>query len=164
MATTPSVPFNEVVPVRALPADLVEDLQRVQKAAQRITSILDLDQLIDSVVNEVTQSFGCLETSIYLHDEKRSEMVLAGVRGCTLHDKGHRLKIGKEGMVGYVAATGQTRYAPDVREDHASYIASWIKVLKDDKRAIFTAASHAQRAADFLHGLQMSAAARSDAA
>jgi antirestriction protein ArdC len=27
-------------------------------------------------------------------------------------------------------------------------------VLKDDKRAIFTAASHAQRAADFLHGLQ----------
>jgi antirestriction protein ArdC len=27
-------------------------------------------------------------------------------------------------------------------------------VLKDDKRAIFTAAAHAQRAADFLHGLQ----------
>lgn len=39
---------------------------------------------------------------------------------------------------------------PEVREDHASYIASWLKVLKDDKRAIFTAASHAQRAADFL--------------
>jgi len=43
---------------------------------------------------------------------------------------------------------------PEVREDHASYIASWIKVLKDDRRAIFTAASHAQRAADFLHDLQ----------
>jgi antirestriction protein ArdC len=43
---------------------------------------------------------------------------------------------------------------PELRSDHASYIASWIKVLKDDKRAIFTAASHAQRAADFLHGLQ----------
>jgi antirestriction protein ArdC len=42
----------------------------------------------------------------------------------------------------------------DVRADHAGYIASWIKVLKDDKRAIFTAASHAQRAADFLNGLQ----------
>ena len=52
---------------------------------------------------------------------------------------------------------------PEVREDHASYIASWIKVLKDDKRAIFTAASHAQRAADFLHGLQK-AAAEADAA
>jgi antirestriction protein ArdC len=43
---------------------------------------------------------------------------------------------------------------PEVREDHASYIASWLKVLKDDKRFIFSAASHAQRAADFLHGLQ----------
>ncbi|WP_231119264.1 hypothetical protein [Rhodovulum sp. MB263] len=29
-----------------------------------------------------------------------------------------------------------------------------LKVLKDDKRAIFSAAAHAQRAADYLHGLQ----------
>ena len=40
------------------------------------------------------------------------------------------------------------------REDHAAYIGSWLKVLKDDKRAIFAAAAHAQRAADYLHGLQ----------
>lgn len=46
---------------------------------------------------------------------------------------------------------------PEVRDDHAAYIATWIKVLKDDKRAVFTAASHAQRAADFLHGLQQPA-------
>lgn len=43
---------------------------------------------------------------------------------------------------------------PEVRSDHASYIASWIKVLKEDKRAIFSAASHAQRAVDFIHALQ----------
>ena len=43
---------------------------------------------------------------------------------------------------------------PQIRDDHAPYIASWLKVLKNDKRAIFTAASHAQRAVDFLHGLQ----------
>lgn len=43
---------------------------------------------------------------------------------------------------------------PEPREDHAAYIASWLRVLKDDKRAIFTAAAHAQRAADFLNGLQ----------
>ena len=43
---------------------------------------------------------------------------------------------------------------PETREDHAAYIASWLKVLKDDNRAIFTAASHAQKAADYLHGLQ----------
>jgi antirestriction protein ArdC len=36
------------------------------------------------------------------------------------------------------------------RPDHAQYIASWLKVLKADKRAIFTAASKAQQAADFM--------------
>lgn len=40
------------------------------------------------------------------------------------------------------------------RPDHAAYIASWLKALRDDKRAIFTASAHAQRAADYLHGLQ----------
>jgi sigma-B regulation protein RsbU (phosphoserine phosphatase) len=34
-----------------------------------------------------------------------------------MYDKGHCLKLGKEGLVGYVAATCQMRYAPDVRED-----------------------------------------------
>jgi antirestriction protein ArdC len=43
---------------------------------------------------------------------------------------------------------------PQIREDHAPYIASWLKVLKEDRRAIFTAAAHAQKASDFLHGLQ----------
>jgi antirestriction protein ArdC len=53
---------------------------------------------------------------------------------------------------------------PEVREDHAAYIASWIKVLKDDKRAIFTAASHAQRAVDFLHGATNPAVTATEAA
>src|SRR6266849_7509527 len=35
-------------------------------------------------------------------------------------------------------------------EDHAQYINSWLNVLKADKRAIFTAASKAQQAADYL--------------
>jgi antirestriction protein ArdC len=43
---------------------------------------------------------------------------------------------------------------PEPRSDHASYIANWLTVLKNDKRAIFTAAAHAQRAADYLHSLQ----------
>jgi antirestriction protein ArdC len=39
-------------------------------------------------------------------------------------------------------------------EDHAAYVASWLQVLRHDSRAIFTSAAHAQRAADYLHGLQ----------
>lgn len=43
---------------------------------------------------------------------------------------------------------------PQITENHAPYIAGWVKVLKQDKRAIFAAASHAQKAADYLHSLQ----------
>jgi antirestriction protein ArdC len=43
---------------------------------------------------------------------------------------------------------------PEIRDDHAAYLGHWLKVLKEDKRAIFSAAAHAQRAADYLHGLQ----------
>lgn len=56
--------------------------------------------------------------------------------------------------------------APELepRPDHASYLATWLKVLADDKRAIFAAAAHAQRAITFLHGLQPSAAKVRDSA
>ena len=43
---------------------------------------------------------------------------------------------------------------PEIRDDHAAYLGHWLKVLKEDKRAIFSAAAHAQRAADYLCGLQ----------
>jgi antirestriction protein ArdC len=44
------------------------------------------------------------------------------------------------------ASRGQYRTAAGSRQ----YIASWLRVLKADKRAIFTAASKAQEAADFM--------------
>lgn len=56
--------------------------------------------------------------------------------------------------------------APELepRPDHASYLDSWLKVLAEDKRAIFTAAAHAQRAVAFLHGLQPAASEDREAA
>jgi sigma-B regulation protein RsbU (phosphoserine phosphatase) len=99
--------------------DQVDELLQLQKAAQKISSILDLDQLVDKVVNEIARSFGCLDSDIYLHNQERGELLLVcahGCAGCELHGPGHSLKIGK-GMVGYVASTGQMHYAPDVRQD-----------------------------------------------
>ena len=43
---------------------------------------------------------------------------------------------------------------PEIREDHAAYIESWLKALKNDKKLIFTAAAHATRAVDFMKGKQ----------
>src|SRR5213594_761828 len=44
--------------------------------------------------------------------------------------------------------------AVEPREDHASYVGHWLSILREDKRAIFAAAAHAQRAVDYLHALQ----------
>ena len=70
-----------------------------------------------------------------------------------------RKRFGDEGYAReeLVAELGAAFLCADVgiegqkREDHAAYLASWLQVLKADKRAIFQAAAHAQRAADFLH-------------
>ena len=53
---------------------------------------------------------------------------------------------------------------PEPRDEHAAYIASWLEVLKHDKRFIFQAAAHAQRAVDYLHSLQPGAVADEAAA
>jgi antirestriction protein ArdC len=48
------------------------------------------------------------------------------------------------------------------REDHAAYVASWLRALKEEKRAVITAASKAQQAADWMHEQQPAAACSSE--
>jgi sigma-B regulation protein RsbU (phosphoserine phosphatase) len=96
----------------------VAELVRLQKFAQRITSTLDIEELVPRIVDEVAASLGCVEINLYLRDPDQSEFVLAGVRGCSVYGKGHHLKPGAgAGMVGHVAATGKMHYAPDVTRD-----------------------------------------------
>ncbi|PDT80876.1 zincin-like metallopeptidase domain-containing protein [Sinorhizobium sp. BJ1] len=52
----------------------------------------------------------------------------------------------------------------DPRPDHAAYIQSWAAILGSDKRAIFAAAAHAQRAVNYLHALQPNEETSRDAA
>jgi sigma-B regulation protein RsbU (phosphoserine phosphatase) len=92
------------------------ELIRLQKFAQRITSTLDLEELVPRIVDEVAASLGCVEINIFLRDPEHPEFVLAGVRGCTVHGKGHRIKLGV-GLVGHVASTRKMHYAPDVTRD-----------------------------------------------
>ena len=56
--------------------------------------------------------------------------------------------------IGSVFLSVDLGITPEVREDHIAYLQNWLTVLKSDKRAIFTAASYAQKAADYLHILQ----------
>ncbi|MBK7853707.1 MAG: DUF1738 domain-containing protein [Bacteroidetes bacterium] len=45
-------------------------------------------------------------------------------------------------------------FEPELRPDHVAYIQNWLEVLKNDKKFIFSAASHAQKAVEYLHQLQ----------
>ncbi len=48
---------------------------------------------------------------------------------------------------------------PVARPDHAHYIQNWLKILRADKKAIFTAAAGASRAVAYLNSLQPTASA-----
>ena len=97
--------------------EFTQVLMKLQRATYLIASTLDLDALLDRVVNDIAAAIGNVEVDVWLRDGETSEMVLQGVRGCTKYKKGARLQIGREGMVGHVAATGKMRYAPDVHCD-----------------------------------------------
>jgi phosphoserine phosphatase RsbU/P len=117
VATSPLTNFGNTSALPPeTPALRLAELVRLQKFAQRITSTLDIEELVPRIVDEVAASLGCVEINIYLRDSETSEFVLAGVRGCSVYGKGHRLQVGS-GMVGHVAATGKMHYAPDVTRD-----------------------------------------------
>jgi len=99
---------------------LIQELFLLQRVAQRINSTLDMDVLLEEIVNDVAQTFGCSRSAVLLKDDKTNELIIVAVRGWTInyHLKGERFKIGEFGMVGHVGATGETYYAPDVTVDH----------------------------------------------
>ena len=46
------------------------------------------------------------------------------------------------------------RVTPHLRDDHAAYVSRWLDIMRGDAKAIFTAAAAANRAVEYLHGLQ----------
>jgi sigma-B regulation protein RsbU (phosphoserine phosphatase) len=92
----------------------VDVLVSLQKAAQQIGSILELDELLDTIVHRIAVDFGCIESSILLVDG--DEFHLAAVHGCTQSNKGERWPV-TEGLSAQVVATGRAHYAPDVSQE-----------------------------------------------
>jgi phosphoserine phosphatase RsbU/P len=97
----------------------VQELLLLQRVAQKINSILDLDILLEEIVGDVAETFGYTRSGVLLKDNETNELEIAAVRGWTVnyHMKGERFKIGVYGMVGRVAENGKTYYAPDVTVD-----------------------------------------------
>jgi GAF domain-containing protein len=85
-----------------------------------VAAILELDELLERVVTLISEQFGFYHTAIFLLDDVRAWAVLRAVSsegGQRMLARNHRLKVGAEGIVGYVSASGRPRIALDVNED-----------------------------------------------
>src|SRR5262249_54391525 len=95
----------------------IEELYLLQRVAQDINSILDLETLLDQIVGDVARTFGYSRLAVLLKDNESNELVIAAGWTGELCLKGTRFKLGEGGgMSARAAATGKTFYASDVRK------------------------------------------------
>ena len=94
------------------------------EVSQQITSILEINDLLTRIVRLIQKTFGYYHVGIGLIEE---DEVVYRVGAGKLWDnpgfqfKPSRLKVGSEGLTGWVAGTGQVAFVPDVTQD-ARYV------------------------------------------
>lgn len=84
----------------------------------------DLDRLLDHAVNLISERFGYYHTGIFLLDEHNRNAILQAANsegGKRMLARGHKLQVGRVGVVGYCAGTGEPRIAQDVGADIVYY-------------------------------------------
>jgi sigma-B regulation protein RsbU (phosphoserine phosphatase) len=94
----------------------IRELLLIQRVAQQISSILDLDRLLEEILSDVCRTFGYRRSTVWLKDDATNELVLHGWSG-THYSEGDRFRIGVDGIVGHVGVTLKTYYAPNVLVD-----------------------------------------------
>jgi GAF domain-containing protein len=95
-------------------------LEATTAIAREATSELELDGLIRSVVNSISRQFEFYQVGIFLLDSSGewAELKAASSEGGQkMLARGHRLRVGQEGMVGYVSQRGEPRIALDTGAD-----------------------------------------------
>lgn len=97
-----------------------EQLRAASYIAHQTAEIQDLSLLLNLVVKLVSDQFGFYHTGIFLINEAGDELTLevaSSEGGRQMVEKGHTLKVGTQGIVGYVAAQKKPRIALDVGAD-----------------------------------------------
>ncbi|MBI4314882.1 MAG: GAF domain-containing protein [Chloroflexi bacterium] len=88
------------------------------------TSVLNLKELLPLVTQLISERFGFYHVGIFLVDDARQFAVLQAANsegGRAMLARGHKLKVGAEGIVGYVTGAGQARIALNVGRDAAFF-------------------------------------------
>jgi GAF domain-containing protein len=97
-----------------------EQLRAASYIARQTAEIQNLDTVLKAVANLITDQFGFYHTGIFLMNETGTEVVLVSASsegGKRMIEKGHSLKVGSQGIVGFVAAEKKPRIALDVGAD-----------------------------------------------
>jgi PAS domain S-box-containing protein len=108
---------------RELLSDIRYRTDRLQTAAEvsrAASSILDVDELIDTSVNLIRDSFEFYYVGLFMVDQAREWAVLragTGKAGRIQLARKHRLKVGGESMIGWSVANRKARIALDVGEE-----------------------------------------------
>lgn len=95
-------------------------LRAAAEVTRDTTAARELDELLDRAVNMIRRRFGFYHAGVFFVDEAGEWAVLraaTGEAGRQLLEQGHKLRVGKSGIVGYVAATGEPRIALNVGVD-----------------------------------------------
>jgi GAF domain-containing protein/HAMP domain-containing protein len=97
-----------------------EELQAASQVAREAASQQDLNQLLERTVILISARFGFYHTGIFLLNENRDYVILKAAsseEGKRMIEKGHRLAIGQQGIVGAAAYQNRPRVAMDVGAD-----------------------------------------------
>lgn len=95
-------------------------IQVASEVARDTTAVQDLNDLLHRAVDLIRERFGFYHAGIFLVDDKREFAVLrasTGDAGRQMIERGHKLRVGETGIVGYVTSTGEARIATDVGVD-----------------------------------------------
>ncbi|MBN2387727.1 MAG: GAF domain-containing protein [Anaerolineales bacterium] len=95
-------------------------LQMVADMSNAIASVQDMEHLLPAIAQLISERFEFYHVGIFLVDETGKYAVLRAsnsIGGQTMLARNHRLKVGEQGIVGYVTGTGRPRIALDVGED-----------------------------------------------
>jgi GAF domain-containing protein len=95
------------------------------EVASAAAGMRDVNDLLPAVANLIGERFGFYHAGIFLVDDAQEWAVLRAASspgGQQMLARGHRLRIGREGIVGYVTNTGQARVARDVGVDAVHFI------------------------------------------